>query len=814
MKEPRPVCFDMVPEKTYCYHCGEDCEGNEVHFDDKVFCCTGCQTVYEILKGNDMCTFYDLDEVAGLTQKGKTGKFYAFLDEPDVAQKLIEYTDGERTRVSLHLPGIHCSSCIWLLENLHRLDEGILQSKVNFLQKELNATFREGATTLRQIVELLDRLGYTPAIQLDSLDRPEKKAVDRKFMYKLGVAGFAFGNVMLLSFPEYLGLDETVDSAYYYWFGYLNILISLPVVFYSARDYFVSAWEGLKLKQLNIDVPITLGIITLFVRSTYDILSSTGAGYLDSLTGLVFFLLTGRWFQQATYFNISFDRDYKSYFPIAATRLGKNDEEQAVTLDKLEVGDRILVRNNELIPADGTLVIGKGSIDYSFVSGEAVPVDRKAGDYIYAGGRQVGEPVQLVITRRVSQSYLTQLWNDEAFTKKRELQASGLADRVGKYFTVVILAIAFASLIHWVNKDIDKAINAFTSVLIIACPCAVALSIPFTFGNVLRILGKRQFFLKNTAVIEALAKIDTIVFDKTGTLTVSGNTDLDYRGIELTGESRSMLATLSGMSNHPVSRAISGWLSGVEKLSEVENFEEIIGRGIRGRIGGRMVRVGSAEFLSSEGLEFSEEGGTFLAVGEQVLGVVLLTNAYRAGVEEVVNYFGDKGALYLLSGDNDDEADRLRPLFGSDKFLKFNQSPIDKLEFVKKLQQEGKHVLMVGDGLNDSGALQQSEVGLVVTEDTNNFTPASDGVLKADRFKSLPVFLEFSRRSIYLVYWAYTFAFVYNTIGLSFAVQGELSPVIAAILMPLSSVSIVLFGLLSSTILSRRSKIDKSHSDL
>lgn len=804
-----------IPEassKNYCYHCGEDCEGNELHFDDKVFCCTGCQTVYEILKGNDMCTFYDLDEVAvGLTQKGKTGKFYAFLDEPEVVQKLVEFTDGERTRVNLHLPGVHCSSCIWLLENLHRLDEGVLQSKVNFLQKELDITFREGTTTLRKIVELLDRLGYAPAIQLDSLDRPEKKVVDRKFLYKLGIAGFAFGNVMLLSFPEYLGLDETVDHAYYYWFGYLNILISLPVLLYSARDYVVSAWEGLKLGQLNLDVPITLGIVTLFGRSVYDILSETGAGYLDSLTGLVFFLLTGKWFQQATYFNISFDRDYKSYFPIAATRLGKQDEEQAVTLDKLEVGDRILVRSNELIPADGTLVGGKGSIDYSFVSGEAVPVDRKVGDYIYAGGRQMGETIQLVITRRVSQSYLTQLWNDEAFTKRRELQASGLADRVSKYFTLVILGIAVAALMYWGSKDIDKAINAFTSVLIIACPCAVALSIPFTFGNVLRLLGNQQFFLKNTAVIEALAKIDTIVFDKTGTLTISGNTGVIYSGEDLSDLEKSYVAALAGMSNHPVSRALSSWLTGVTKYSGLEDFREFAGKGIRARVGDQVLRIGSVAFFREEGLAVSGVEGTLLGIGDEVKGSFQVINAYRVGLEEVVRYFRDKGELYLLSGDNDGEAERLRPLFGGDRFLKFNQSPVDKLEFVKQLQEDGRQVLMIGDGLNDAGALQQSAVGLVVTEDANNFTPASDGVLKADRFRLLPAFLEFSRKSIFLVYWAYGLAFIYNMIGLSYAVQGELSPVIAAILMPLSSVTIVVFGLLSSTALARRSEIDKSH---
>ena len=802
--------IENMPEvATNCYHCGEPCEEVEVHLEDKTFCCEGCKTVFEILNDNGMCRYYDLDENAGISLKGKAQEEYAFLDDPDVREKIIDFSDTHRTKVTFFIPQIHCASCIWLLENLYKLSPGVIASTVNFVKKEAYITFSEEEISLRQVVELLASIGYAPAINLSNLDQEDKPIVDRSFYYKLGIAGFAFGNIMLLSFPEYLGLDQGTDAYFVRVFGYLNILLALPVVFYSGRDYLQSAWLGLRQRMLNIDVPISIGILTLFGRSVFEILTHTGAGYLDSLAGLVFFLLIGKWFQQRTYHNLSFERDYKSYFPIAAHRK-EAGEVRSITLDKLEAGDIILVKHRELIPADSILLKGEAEVDYSFVTGESEPVRKRTGEKIYAGGRQMGGAIELSLTRRVSQSYLTELWNDDAFTKRRESRTSALADRVGKVFTVTILLVAFSTLAYWLPRDTTLAINAFTAVLIIACPCAVALAIPFIFGNAVRILGRHQFYLKNTAVIEALTNIQSVVFDKTGTLTQRGKGDIQFSGDPLDAHEKQMIRAVLQPSAHPISQQLAAFLQAGEPLLDEDiylpnNWEEQVGKGVEGIVCQRRIKVGSRKFVDHflNG-QCPDEEGVYVQVNHEVRGCFKIDNHFREGIWNVARYFGEKAKLYLLSGDNSRERPLLAPIFGDNGNMHFQQSPQDKLQFVRSLQHNHQKVLMLGDGLNDAGALKQSDAGIVVAEDTNNFTPACDAILDARQFHHLPTFLEFARRSIKLVYFAYGFALIYNIIGLSFAVQGALSPIVAAILMPLSSISIVLFGMLASNGVARR----------
>lgn len=789
-----------------CHHCGEPCEGVDIRLEDKSFCCEGCRTVYEILNDNGLCRYYDIDENAAFSLKGKKQAEYAFLDDPDVQEKLIDFSDGQQTRVTFYLPQIHCASCIWLLENLYKLSPGVLSSTVNFVKKEIHITFKkEEGASLRQIVELLDRIGYAPAINLSNLDEADKPLIDRSFYYKIGVAGFAFGNIMLLSFPEYLGLDKQLEGEFFQLFGYLNILLALPLVFYAGRGYLQSAWMGLKQGRLNIDVPISLGILTLFGRSVFEILTHTGAGYLDSLAGLVFFLLAGKWFQQRTYHTISFERDYKSYFPIAAHRKEEGGL-KSVTLDKLEPGDNILVKNGELIPADSILLKGDAKIDYSFVTGESEPIARGTGEKIYAGGRQTAGSIELSLTRRVSQSYLTQLWNDEAFTKKQDSRTSELADRVGKVFTVVILLIAFATLLYWLPRDTGTAINAFTAVLIIACPCAVALAVPFIFGNALRLLGRQRFFLKNTAIIEALSQVEAVVFDKTGTLTQRQRSRIGFQGAPLNAHEKQMIKAVLEPSSHPVSQQLAAYLQENEPPTDnciynVKDWQERLGKGVEAHLCQCHLKVGSPAFMDQETVAGD---GIYVQINGEIRGYFEMENHFRPGVWKVADYFGRRARLFLLSGDNDRERALLAPAFRERGEMRFRQSPQDKLHFVKQLQQNGQRVLMLGDGLNDAGALQQSDAGLVIAENTNNFTPACDAILDAKSFGQLPRFAEFARRSIKLVYFAYAFAFIYNVIGLSFAVQGALSPIVAAILMPLSSISIVLFGMLASNWLGRR----------
>ena len=413
---------------------------------------------------------------------------------------------------------MHCAACIWLLEKLDRLKDGVYRSDVNFLRKELTVHFNADLLSLKELVILLEDLGYPPDLQRDKGVQGNKKE-SRKLLLKLGVAGFAFGNIMLFSFPEYLSLDDASLDSFKVLFGYLNLLLALPVLLYADVDYLRSAWQSLRFRYLTIDVPIALGIITLFARSAYEILSATGAGYFDSFAGLVFFLLIGKWYQSRTYEALAFDRDFRSYFPIAVTRI-KEGEEEVCMLEKIEPGDRLRLLNNQVIPADAVLIKGMASVDYSFVNGESDTVEKHEGDLLYAGGRQTGGSIEVEVVKEVSQSYLTGLWNQSAFTEVEEGRSfSTLIDHVSRSFSIGILSIAFLTLAFWLWVDPSEAVDAFTAVLIIACPCALALSMPFASGNVSRILGKLGFFVKNASTLERMASVDAIIFDKTGTLT-------------------------------------------------------------------------------------------------------------------------------------------------------------------------------------------------------------------------------------------------------------------------------------------------------
>lgn len=785
-----------------CFHCGDPCDETLIVFDDKKFCCNGCKTVYEILDNSGMCAYYLIDENAGFNLKAKVQAQYAWLEDEDVIERLVDYRDEKITKLSFFLPQIHCAACVWLLENLHKFSSGITFSRVNFPKKEIHINFENEKTNLRKVVELLDSIGYTPSINMSNLEEKVKKVADKSLYYKLGFLGFAFGNVMLFTFPEYLGLFKKSDDSFFKFFSVINMLISVPVVFYGGSDYFRSAYLGLKKKKLNLDVPIALGMLAIFLWSVYETMTGIGHGYYDSLAGLLFFLLLGKWFQQKTYYSIEFDRDYKSYFPIAITKK-ENGVEKTMVVDKIQPGDVIVVRANELIPADGILTKGKGNIDYSFVTGESNPTYKEIGQKIFAGGKQLDSTIEITIIKKVSQSYLTQLWNDTAFEKSENKPMSELADRIGTNFTIYVLVVAFGTLFYWLYKDPHIAVFAFAAVLIVACPCAVALSIPFTFGNGLRILSSKNFFLKNTGVFESIQKIDRVVFDKTGTLTHVMKNEINYEGTELSPKEKSQVKSLAYHSSHPLSRQIFDHLH-VESL-EMENYEEKVGYGILGKFGETVVKIGSSSFVDSA--NSNDKSGVYIKIGDEIKGKFTFSNFYREGLSDLVKFLNAKYKLSLISGDSDSEKENLLKIFPANSELLFDLKPKDKLDYIADKQSKGERILFVGDGLNDAGALQKSNVGVVITENINNFTPASDAILSADRFASLKKYLEYILDVRKLVLAAYLVAFVYNIIGISYATTGRLSPLVAAILMPLSSISVVLFGVLSSTYLAKRKKI-------
>jgi len=813
-------------EPAACFHCGEPCSGPRLVKEDKVFCCQGCLLVHDLLAENQLEGYYALARHPGVrpSQRDRGRDRWRCLDEPSVQQQLLDFSDGRLSRLTLRIPAIHCVACVWLLENLFRLHPAIGASQVNFLKREVTIAFLAGKIALSELVALLASMGYEPQLTLRELERGQKQADPgrKRRWLQTGIAGFAFGNIMLFTLPAYFGLDSLSGPLFKKLFGGLSLALAAPVLLYSASDYWRSAWLSLRQRVLTLDVPIVLGMAALYARSAFEIVSGCGEGYLDSLSGLVFFLLCGRVFQQKTHERMAFDRDYKSFFPLSVTRKTAAGEEN-VALSLVEAGDRLLLRHGDLIPADARLISREALVDYSFVTGESEPVAREAGAYLYAGGQQLGGAIEVETIKPVSQSYLASLWNQEAFLKRRGEDLNTLTNRYSRRFTWLVLAVAAGAGLAWLAAgQAAQGVKAFTSVLIVACPCALALAAPFTLGTAQRLLARRQVFLKNVLVLERMAEVSAIVFDKTGTLTTAGAAKFltqpavhspqstvhspqstvqspESRGGGLSEEEAGWVYSLARHSRHPHSVRIGESVAGRGRLEPVTGFIETPGGGLAGSVPGHALRLGSRAWLESSGVSVPESklpagSAVFLAIDGELRGVFVLGNTLRPQAEGLFRRLGGNYELALLSGDNSRERERFRAFFGGQAEMHFDQSPLDKLRFIRGLQERGRTVMMVGDGLNDAGALQQSEVGVAVVEKVGAFSPASDVILEAGQVPRLSEILQLARRATRLVRWSFAISALYNALGISIAALGVLSPVICAILMPLSSISVVLFA--------------------
>ena len=784
---------EQTKTKTTCYHCGDECVEQRITHEDKSFCCQGCKTVFEILRENDLCNYYDFESAPGLSQK-QTGKsLFDFLDNEKIVSELLEFSDDHFEKVTFLIPNIHCSSCIWLLEHLSRLNSAVVHAQTNFSQRKLSVTYNKAHITLRGVAELLDSIGYTPVINLEQEDKDSKSGAtfDKQLLIKMGIAGFCFGNVMLLSFPDYLGISS-LEQSYQQFFRWLNVILSVPVVFYAGAEYFVSAFKSLKQRFANIDVPIALGVGVLFLRSVYEVVFDIGPGYFDSLVGLIFFLLIGKWFQNRTYQALAFDRDYKSYFPLAVL-VKKAEKYEPTQVREIKKGEEILIRNGELIPTDAILIDDKAFIDYSFVTGESEAVEKGKGQYVYAGGRLSGKQARFIVQKIVAQSYLTGLWNDKAFQK--EDQHVRLIDRVSQYFTLTVIVIAVGAATFWQFTDPSKTWLVFCSVLIIACPCALALSTPFTTGSILRVFGRNKLYLKNADIVEKLQKVNTIVFDKTGTITNASEKSLAFIGTPLEEAEKQMILAAVSSSTHPLSRYIKRFLADCQNhIYQLESFEEYVGQGISATVSGVEVKLGSAAFVEVENrLRERQASYVHLSIGAQYRGCFAVKNVYRKGLSNVIKQLAQRFNLSILSGDKDTERKNLEKIFPKNTVMQFDQKPDDKLQSIKTLQLEDHRVMMLGDGLNDAGALKQSDVGISVSEDISTFSPACDAIMHADSFGKLNALVSLARKGRSVVLASFVISLLYNGVGLSFAVMGWLTPLVAAILMPLSSISVVAF---------------------
>ncbi|MCB0795295.1 MAG: heavy metal translocating P-type ATPase metal-binding domain-containing protein [Flavobacteriales bacterium] len=768
-----------------CYHCGDPCRSEHVDADGHDFCCSGCRAVYSLLQESGLSTYYELEKRPG-TKVGpaQSDEWRSeVFDIPQVQDRLISFREGGMARVTFTVPQMHCSSCIWLLENLDRVEPAIMRSRVRFGEKSLSITYRDDHIGLRGVVELLRRIGYGPRI-VNGEEDAGKRRIPRDLYVRLGVAAFAFGNIMLFSFPEYLGATDQ-DHTLRRGFQWLSLVFALPVVLYAAAGFFRSAWTGIRAGTTNIDQPIALGIIALFGRSLYEVVSGVGPGYFDSLAGLVFFLLVGHWYRSFVYGSLSFDRSLNDFLPLVVMRK-RGQQEEAVRVDELDVGDQLIVRDQELVPVDGLLIDGPASIDNSFITGEPLPVIKVPGDQIAAGGRQRGGSITVQVVRTFKESQLKRLWEEHGSNESDRPVMGRLVDKVARRFIFFVLAVAGASGLFWAGRDPAMVLPVITAVLIVACPCALALSMPFTYGHVTRLLGKRGLFLREAEVVERMADVDTLVLDKTGTLTEREAHVLRFTGPPLSASEQSRIRSLVAQSAHPLSQAI--YQGSNATLCTVSDFKEHAGSGLEGVVDGCRVRMGSHAFVD---VDERHEGQVQVLMDGIHRGAFLIAKRPRPGMQAVLRALGRRYPLHLLTGDVSVDQE-VAECFDRER-THVRCTPAMKASTVERMGSEGKRVMMVGDGLNDAGALHRSHVGVTLCESTVALTPASDAILDAGRSDLLPGALLLARKARSIVFTSLVLSLLYNVIGLSYAVTGALTPLIAAILMPLSSVTVVGF---------------------
>jgi Cu+-exporting ATPase len=736
-----------------------------------------------------MTGYYELNNAPGKRPEASDSK-YAFLDNEIIAKDLISFQEGRLTGMHTFMPNMHCSSCIWLLENLHKLEPGVKSSQVNFSKREAYIVFEHETISIRRMAEFLDALGYPPVIGKQAEN--SKKIINKRFIVQLGVAFFCFGNIMLFSFPEYFTVDETYNE-FRNFFAYLIFAFSVPILLFSARDYLISAYKALRTKVLNLDVPISLGILVLYAKSTADIFMGEGPGYMDSFAGFILFLLLGKWFQHRTHDAMSFERDYKSYFPLAVKRIN-GEKEEIVQIENIIPDDKLLIHNGEILPTDAVLHADTAQVDYSFVTGESDIISKKKGDLLYAGGKLSGRAVEVVVKSAVKRSYLTSLWNNQVFEKEKS-GLSKIQDTLSRYFLIGLLIVTTLIGGFWLYFDASMFIPVVTAVLIVACPCALSISYPFTFGMILRSIGRNGLYLKNTRVIEELDEITDIAFDKTGTLTTGSSKDVNYGGEELSIEQIQFLNAATLSSTHPMSVNIRAFLQDNYDIPEVLTlqFDEQQGLGLVVSDGTNELKLGSYRFLGVDKID--DETSSFVSWNGQVLGRFFVKQHFRKGIENLVKDLQNQGyRLHVITGDNDRARQDLEQIFQGRAVLNFHQSPNDKLEYIEKLQKSGGKVLMFGDGLNDAGALQQSNVGISVSDNVYQFSPACDGILDAGHFKDIPRIMTLSKYGKKALRVNFIFSLLYNVVGLSIAASGLMSPIVAAILMPLSSVTVAVLS--------------------
>lgn len=810
-----------------CYHChlplppeGEEYKA-EIKGEELKFCCNGCKSVCEAIYSSGMDGFYRrTSEETQLQPPPEIDSQLAMYDLDEVQEEFVNELTPVR-EIHLLVEGIHCAACVWLIENSLSKIEGILEANVNLSAKKLRLKWDNESIKLSQVLSQLGKIGYA-AVPFD----PEKAEgqiakQNRQMLYRLGFAAFTAMNLMWISIALYAGADEGEYKALFQWLGFA---LSTPTLIFSAFPFFHSAITGLINRHLTMDLPIAIGASITYLYSCYVLFFNVELGdvYFDTVVNFIFVILTGRYLEAISKkAAVSSTQRLYDLQPKVATRL-ESGEQKLVPIKALVEGDRVLVKAGERIPVDGVIVEGSSKIDESMLSGESHPISKKVSAPVYAGTNNKDGVLTVEVANTLKQTALGKIINlvDQAQSSKAPIQCT--ADKIVPWFVSITLILAVVTFIFWFQSDFEKALMAATSVLIITCPCAFGLATPMAMAVATGIGARLGILIKHGAVLEILSSIKHFVFDKTGTLTEGKiqvthlldeqlqEYDVKTSNLEtLSSSSQEILNAaylLENYSEHPLARAVVHFVEENElpcQKKSVENIEVIAGQGILGKIDGQSVAIGNKEFVqtySALDKKLEQQAESYLVSGSSVIycyqenhGVLILVveDRLRDEAAEVVQQLKSIDVeMALLSGDKQSVAEHTARQVGIAK-VTAEVLPEQKESEIRLIQEKGYPIAMVGDGINDAPALARADIGIAMGSGTDVSIDSADIILTNGELSKIPISVELSRKTLTTIKQNIGLSILYNIIMVPLAMAALVTPLVAAIAMPISSLLVI-----------------------
>ena len=802
----------MTDEKKECFHCALPVPNNssfQVEIDGVMrdMCCPGCKAVAEAIINGGLSHFYQHRTVSSPTAQNlipEALESLSIYDQKEVQQSFISSesnSNPDQRQTSLILEGIVCAACVWLNERHVNQLPGVLEFRVNYSTHRASVKWDETQIRLSDILKAIASIGYA-AHPFDA-GRQEKiyKQERSQALKRLAVAGLGAMQVMMLAVALYAGAAQGMEAKLHDFLRWVSLIIATPVVFYSARLFFIGAWRDLRHYQLGMDVPVALAIGSAYAASLWATVTTSGEVYFDSVTMFTFFLLAGRFLEMAARHRAGqAAEELVKLIPAMATRVTDMGETVVAVAD-LVVGDVVQVKPGESIPADGIVTEGKSSVDESLLTGESLPLNRTQGDHVIGGTVNIESPILIEVEKVGEETVLAAIQRLLNRAQSEKPHLATLADRVAGVFVAVILILALVVGYWWMQHQPDRAFWVVLSMLVVTCPCALSLATPAALTAATGTLTRLGVLTTRGHALETLSKVTHVVFDKTGTLT-TGRLSVD--GINVVAdysetECNEIVARLESVSEHPIAKVLSS-LS--DKKLEMTNISAVMGQGIEATINGEVYRVGQQSYVielsQAEMQSFAIRSGLsqiFFGNTNGLLAVYELSDTIREGAAETIDYFKTQGLKPVLySGDSEAAVKQVSDTLAIEDY-RARMKPEDKLFAIKALQQKGAVVAMIGDGVNDAPVLAAAQVSVAMGSGTQLAQASADMVLLSEQLLHLPHAFEMADATLKIIRQNLSWAILYNIIALPLAASGMVAPWMAAIGMSASSLIVVLNAL-------------------